>query len=179
MATKNEIKKLLKEINYTENQMDLFWNDLIDINSLVKAVSKAGKTWRDMNTYMIRELPTQKKKDLESAEKEKQEKEYYINNFEEVMVEKIVNKEKLTGKELGSLVYDYEECRNEGDDRRWSRSIISYIKLLDRYFCVAWEQGLTECQENEFYNQPYEVEKKVYEKIVPEHKETIVEWIKI
>jgi hypothetical protein len=37
---------------------------------------------------------------------------------------------------------------------------------------VEWEEGLTENQENEFYNQPYEVEKKTYEKTI-----TVTEWV--
>jgi len=90
------------------------------------------------------------------------------------------SKDKLTESEISDLVWNYEDEteREEGDDGRWTRSITSYVQLGDRYFCIEWEQGLTECQENGFYSQPYEVEKNTYEKIIPEHKETIEEWIK-
>jgi hypothetical protein len=37
---------------------------------------------------------------------------------------------------------------------------------------LNWRQGLTEYQGHEFYTQPYEVEKKEYEKMV-----VIKEWI--
>ena len=191
MATKKDIKELLSKMNFTENDMDNYWNDLIEINSTVRALNKSGKTWRDLNTVVISNLPTQKQRDIESAElkareeaekakaelAEKQEEEYYYNHFDEIMLNKIDSKEKLTEREISNLV-DYEVEREEGDDRRWSRSITSYIKLKDRYFCIEWECGLTEMQENEFYNQPYEVTKNTYEKIIPEQKVMITEWLK-
>jgi len=185
MATKTEIKKLLKEIGYTEAQMDAFWQDNIETNRVVRSLNSVGKTWRDMNTHILRQLPTQKQRDLDSIAKtkqqeeekkrieleEKQKKEYYFNHFEEIMLEKIDNGENLTERELSTLSGEYEVDRENGDNRRWSRSVSSYIQLEDRFFCVDWEEGLTESQPDEFYNQPYEVEKKTYEKTI-----TVTEW---
>lgn len=101
-----------------------------------------------------------------------------MDNFEDVVLNKIDNKEKLTERELKTLAYEFAEEEEEGDNRRWSQGIISYILLKDRYFVLQWERGLTECQENGFYYQPYEVEKKTYEKTIPEHKVMVTEWIK-
>jgi hypothetical protein len=103
---------------------------------------------------------------------------YYEDHFEEVMIEKIKNADELTERELSRLAYEYEIEREEGEDRRWSRTITSYVQLKDRFFIVNWEQGLTEMQDNEFYDQPYEVKKKTYEKVIPEHKVTVTEWVR-
>lgn len=184
MATKKEIKELLKELGQTELQMDAFWNELIETNWKVKSLSNAGKTWRDMNASVIKEIPTQKQRDLEFAERgaleeqtkklaeleAKTKQKYYNDHFEEIIINKIDNGEKLSERELSTLVWEYEIERDNG---RWTRSISSVVQLQDRCFCLNWEEGLTESQENEFYYQPYEVEKKTYEKTI-----TVTEWIK-
>ena len=45
-----------------------------------------------------------------------------------------------------------------GEPRRWYRRAITYCKFNGKYYACEWDQGLTECQENEWYGeQPYEV----------------------
>lgn len=48
----------------------------------------------------------------------------------------------------------------------------SVVCLCGRYFSIYWEEGLTEYQPNEFYDQPEEVEKHEYDKTIH-----VVEWI--
>lgn len=98
--------------------------------------------------------------------------------YEFEMLKKIDAGEELSEEELLGLAYEYSVEDIEGDNRRWSRSITSYVQLGDRHFCIEWEQGLTEMQPDECYEQPYEVIKNTYEKVIPEHKETVTEWIK-
>lgn len=71
------------------------------------------------------------------------------------------------------LALEFDIERIVGDNRRWQREVRSICELGDRAFAVDWQEGLTECQENEFWEQPYEVVKK-------EHEETIkvTEWVK-
>ena len=64
----------------------------------------------------------------------------------------------FTEDELGELVYEYSFITEYGDDRRWSKSAESIIKIEDKLFCIEWEKGLTENQEDGSYSQPYEVE---------------------
>ena len=45
----------------------------------------------------------------------------------------------------------------DGEDSRWTRHMTTIFKYEDKLYALEWEQGLTEYQENEFYNQPYEV----------------------
>jgi hypothetical protein len=185
MATKKDIKALLKELNLTESDMQNFWNELIETNGIVKSLNKSGKNWNDIPIHLIRQLPTQRQKDLDAAEKKKKEeeetkerelkelkeKQYYENHFEEIMVDKIDKKEKLTERELQRLV-DYEIEREEGEDRRWTRSISSIIKINGRTFCINWDKGLTEYQDNVYDEQPYEVKQHRYEK-----KIIVTEWV--
>lgn len=75
---------------------------------------------------------------------------------------KIYKGEKLTKKELREAVWGCEEVAQEvGENRRWSRNISSIIKIKDKLFCINWEQGLTEYQDNCYDEQPFEVEEKV------------------
>ena len=95
-----------------------------------------------------------------------------MDKWELELLAKIDNKEKLTESEISDLVCECEDEVKYGQNRRWSRSATTISKLGDRYFRIEWENGLTENQPNEFYNQPTEVELKEYEKIVK-----VKEWI--
>lgn len=185
MATKKDIKELLNKMGITESEMDAYWNDLADVNWKVKAINKCGKSWRDLGLSVIAEIPTQKQRDIEAkireqkeAEKKaeaerklKEERAYYEKHFEEIMLQKIDSKENLTEDELKRLALEYDIEREEGENRRWTRTVSSYVELGGRYFCIDWENGLTESQPNEFPNQPVEVKKHSYEKTI-----TVNEW---
>ena len=68
------------------------------------------------------------------------------------------NKEKFSEKEIRSLVWEMDTVEEiEGEDRRWSRGMQTIFKADDRYFSICWEKGLTEMQEDEYYDQPEEV----------------------
>lgn len=93
--------------------------------------------------------------------------------IEKDYLEKILNGEELSEQEISDLL-DYEIDCQEGDCGRWQMSVKSIIKLCDRYFAIDWERGLTEMQENDFYNQPYEVKKVEYEKVIK-----VTEWVDV
>ena len=79
----------------------------------------------------------------------------------------------FTEEELQELVQDYL-FTNQGDRieyeiidtiyddelNRWSRNVQTIIKYRNKYYSILWEEGLTEYQDNGFYEQPYEVIKK-------------------
>lgn len=183
-----EQKAWMKESGYTESQLDSFWDDNIDTNTIVKNLNFHGLTWRDMNLSCVKQLPTQKERDLkfiaERAEKERAEKEaeekkkadaeYYKEHFDEIMLVKIINGEELTKKELSELVFGFGVETDYGENRRWSRTNTTIFCLKDRFFSVCWEEGLTEYQENEFYEQPFEVKRNTYEKTI-----MVTEWTKL
>lgn len=97
-----------------------------------------------------------------------------MKDFEKEMLAKIDAGEKLDENELAELCYRHSICDEEGDDRRWVREMESIIELDGRYFSIFWLRGLTECQEDEFEDQPVEVRKHTYEKIIE-----VTEWIPI
>ena len=174
------LKKWLKENGYTEEQMQAYWDELIEINSTVRALHRSGLNWDQTNLSIISQLPTEKERTLkvleerkhkeeqEKIEREKAEaaKKYYENNFESIIINKIDSHEDLTEKEISRLVFNYDIENTYGENRRWTRSVSTIIRLGDRYFCIEWEEGLTECQTNEYFEQPYEVEEHEYEKTI-------------
>lgn len=183
-----EQKVWMNESGYTESQLDSFWAENIETNAIVRNLNANGMTWRDMNLSCVKQLPTQRERDLkalsekaekeraekEAEEKKRQEKKYYADHFEEIMVSKIEHNENLSRKELSTLVYEYDLETEHGENRRWTRSNTTIVELMGRYFSIDWEEGLTEFQENEFYSQPIEVTKKTYEKTI-----TVTKWVPV
>lgn len=76
--------------------------------------------------------------------------------------DKIIQGVDLTEKELYDcsmgLVGTWIEDR-EGEKHRWTQSMTTIFKIDEQYYALEWEQGLTEYQENEFWEQPYKVKK--------------------
>jgi hypothetical protein len=96
-----------------------------------------------------------------------------MDEYEKGLYEQLVKGEKLTESELIDFL-EFEVDIIEGGDRRWYRSITTISKIGDKFFAMEWDKGLTENQEDEFYNQPYEVE--LEEAVVTK---TIKKWNKI
>lgn len=77
---------------------------------------------------------------------------------DEEVVKKIDGGEKLTEEEISSLIWDYEQVyEEEGNEHRWDREVLTVVKICNRYFAINWRRGLTEIQDNCYYEQPYEV----------------------
>lgn len=187
-STKAERTALLKELGYTESDMQRFWEECIPFNHKIRMLANAGLDWTDLCLWQIEQLPTLKEVTLqqlaekEEAQKRQEElkkqqeeyKKYYREHFDEIMVQSIDNGQELTEDELKALVWKcHSVARIEGENRRWSRTVRSIIELCGRYFEVDWEQGLTENQDNQFFDQPFEVELDTYEKVV-----SVQNWIK-
>ena len=138
-------------------------------------LSPIGISDCETNNTTLKETTLQKlkeKEDLERKQKleeleEKAKEDYYETNFEHIMYNKILSLEKLTEKELCRLLdFEIESERYCSENIRWTRTIYSVIKLDNKHFMLEWEQGLTENQENSFYEQPYEVECVEMEKVI-------------
>jgi len=82
-----------------------------------------------------------------------------MSDWLDEMVEKIDNGLPLSRSQLREFEgHSIEQI--EGESCRWTQFIVSIIYLGARRFAINWDRGLTEMQENEFYEQPYEVESK-------------------
>lgn len=88
--------------------------------------------------------------------------------------EDLQNGENLREDDLRYLVWNYEIDRENGENRRWSRTVTSIVEIGGKTYSIDWEEGLTECQENNFYDQPIEVEKHEYEKTIK-----VTEWLPV
>lgn len=92
------------------------------------------------------------------------------DTFKSEMFQKYDNGENLSENELKWLA-EFAFYEVEGDEHRWTMDTKSIVELDGRYLAVDWDRGLTESQENTFYNQPYEVKKE--SKVVTQ---TVIEW---
>lgn len=166
--------------------MDKIWEECCEINWKCKMIAKSGKSWNDMTMHQIKQLPTLKETTLkqlkeeerrlaleaEQKEQELEAKKYYVEHFEDIMLSKIELGEHLTEDEIEELVCEYEwEELEDGSKLRWTQVKHTIVKLGDKFFKIDWQQGLTENQPDEFFNQPYEVELHEYEKTI-----TVREW---
>lgn len=59
----------------------------------------------------------------------------------------------FTEDEVKELIWESEVERNILDSSRWSMSMESFVEFEGKYYRVYWEQGSTEYQENEYYDQ--------------------------
>lgn len=83
---------------------------------------------------------------------------YKYTEYEKALM-KLDLGEKLSESEIRTFLHNSDEVYEEkGEDRRWSRSVTTVVKIDDKLYAILWEEGLTENQEDSFYNQPYEVE---------------------
>lgn len=81
--------------------------------------------------------------------------------------EKILKGKLLTEEEAKSIVWgmdddDFTLIREiEGKESRWTREMTTIFLYKDQFYAINWERGLTEYQENEFWDCcPYRVEKR-------------------
>lgn len=146
-----------------------------------------------MSISVLKQLPTQKQRDIEYIKKKEQEEEkekarlakaeaekkYYENHFEDIVYSKIRNGEPLTKEESERLVCGDSRAKivEENKDpniNRWTQNVETIIKLRDKYFAFRWQLGLTEYQENSYDLEPVEVFPNTYEKTI-----TVTEWLSV
>lgn len=80
-----------------------------------------------------------------------------------IIENKILNGEKLDEFERKECVWgdvgEYVE-EIEGCDHRWTRKMQTIFKIGEQYYAIDWMKGLTEMQDNEYWKDPYKVERK-------------------
>lgn len=93
----------------------------------------------------------------------------YMCDYDDT-VNKLKSGEMLNESEIKTLVYDgFEVDEIEGDSYRWTQSVQTIIDIDGELWAIDWQRGLTEYQENEFYNQPYRVEKREKQIVITEY----------
>lgn len=91
-------------------------------------------------------------------------------NYDELM-ERALSGKRLAEDKWKYLIYEGEEIdRVEEEDRRWSRWVEVIIRWKDKYYSIGYDEGLTECQEDDYSNSGI-IEVKPVKKMVE-----ITEW---
>lgn len=98
-----------------------------------------------------------------------------MEDYEKELLDYIDNGE-LNISHIKEIVFENGIQTKYGEPRRWSRSASTISQIGDRFFLTEWECGLTEYQDNEFYDNPIEVFYKENTFLVPEHYETTKYW---
>lgn len=184
MASKKEIDMLLEDLGLTRGDMDKYYDDLVETNGLVKRLKESNVSWEELNLTVIKSIPEQKAKDIQRIEEEKRERavakekerlreeeeRYYEENYEKIILDKIMGGEDLSEEELRDLVNEYDIDEEEGEEGRWDRDIETIVEILGETFSINWRRGLTEMQENYYGDQPVRVKKK-------EEMVKVVSWV--
>lgn len=174
MATEAQIKNFLEEKHLTVEQVDEMFKDWATFNSTVKYWVDKNEPWQNLNINWLKNIDTERSRyekeerlkaieeqQIEEAERKmKEEEDYYWEHFEDIIVSKIDNKEKLDEEELRELALNRGDILEDTERGEWTTSVTTIFEMKNRIFAVDWERGNTEMQENEFYSQPYEVEER-------------------
>ena len=92
---------------------------------------------------------------------------------EQEFLERFDNGETFDEEELKDIVkgeiFSIVDTQLDNELHRWTRTVNTIFEVKGRLFALEWEQGLTEDCDDEFYNQPYEVEKKEKTVVVTEY----------
>ena len=67
---------------------------------------------------------------------------------EEYFLFLIENKVPFDSEDCCEMIDRFEIATIYGEPRRWTRTVRSICKLNHKYYCINWEQGLTEHQED-------------------------------
>lgn len=175
-TTVKERNALLKELGYTEDEMQRFYDDAATVNSKIKVLKDTGHKWTDLTIYQMRQLPglmertleqikeKQQEEEAKQAEEEikQQEMESYSDEYGKNILKKIDAGEKLTKEELNTLVHEYGYDKEESADvYKNTRSVTTVVRLGDekdsRFFSIDWIEDLSAFGENMFDSQTCEV----------------------
>lgn len=184
MAKKEDIKEWLSKNGLTKKEVNQMWDECCEVSSKCRMIRDAGKSWKNLPMNQIEKIPTLKEKTLRNLREkdthattsvsEQAESSVQELSESEKLLQKIINKERLSEREIRSLLWDYGTGVDEleGDIGRWTQSVSTIVKLCDQYVRIDWDRGLTELQENHYNEQPYLVEKR--ERVVTQ---VVVDWL--
>ena len=181
MNTKSKIKEFLSKHNQTDDGMKAIWDELAKISETANCIYKSvEQNWQKIPLHLLEESLTAKEKILAKREEEERKKieqltnqqikeqstRYYEEHFQEIILKKIENKERLTAEDVELLINDDDFYIETVviDKYDWTELVNTIIKLGDKYYRVYWQRALTENQENFFEHQlAIEVEKRAIE----------------
>lgn len=81
----------------------------------------------------------------------------------------------FTEEEVKHLVWNEEVERENGENRRWTRNVTSIVEVDGKFYALDWEEGLTEGQENLYFDQ----ESDEVELVETTKTITVKEWVPV
>lgn len=168
------IKKFVKDLGYTFEQMDYYFKESLEYkHPLCACINKYGGNWRHMAPHQVKQLPIWKEMCMKIEEEKKQkeqESDYIETNLEEILIHKLDNNEEFTPKDCEDFLWSFGEEITEitSESGRWQTPVRTIKKYNNRYFEIDWFKGNTEYQEDTISDRPFEVEP--YEKTVIDYK---------
>lgn len=98
-----------------------------------------------------------------------------MDNYEKEFLDKYDSGAQFTEQEISDAIWDFRQVEEiEHGHRRWTEDMTTIVQVADRFFKINWERGLTECQDDEYWDQPVEVTPHEYEKTI-----TVRDWIEV
>ena len=170
---KSKLDLTLEKLGVTASEMQRHWDEALEVNWKIQAIANCGKTWRDLNEYQLADLINLKEKTLkqlaekkekerleqEAKEKAKKEKEYYNEHLEEILLNKILNKEELTETEYGHLAFEFVCFDKYTDSYKHGLMFKDVVfSLLDRYFYMPIIEDTTDFGNHQYQTYPVEVD---------------------
>lgn len=72
---------------------------------------------------------------------------------EEEFLRKFDSGEEFSSEDIRDICYEFKDVDEiEGEESRWTRWIDIVFEVDNRYFMTGYDKGLTEYQEDDFYN---------------------------
>ena len=174
---KSKLDLTLEKLGVTAQEMQIHWDEALEVNWKIQAIANCGKTWRDLNEYQLKDLINLKEKTLkqlaekeekerlekEAKEKAKQERDYYNEHLEEILLDKLLKKEELTEKEYGHLAFEFEVYSRYTDSYKHGLMFKDVVFLIgNHYFYMQMIEDTTDMGMHQYQVYPVEVD---YDKI--------------
>lgn len=143
----------------------------------IKEYIRYGKTEEEMlfteehSTFSDPELHTNDEYKVDRVEDVNSytKKVFYENKYsrDELVQIKLESGEELTDEDIRFLnIYFDTVYEEEGENRRWSQSMLTVVSVGENLYAIEWEKGLTEMQEDSYYGQPYKVKLEEEEVVI-------------
>lgn len=89
------------------------------------------------------------------------------DSYEIGLLRMLDNEENLSDEDISYMLCNTETISEEVTERsRWYNETTTIVELKGRHFAIEWRSCLSETGENEYPNQPYEVEEVEEKRLV-------------
>lgn len=158
------IEKMVNDVvNYEVLEVSRWYNEPKVLHRVEAKREKGGKIPKELKEYLkklVEDNPHGTTFTMELYEEKVGTIRYKLVAHHLTPEQKMAKGIRLQDKDLEVLVQERVQLHEvQGEDRRWTRTMTTVIQAEDgNKYAIEWEQGLTENQENQYYEQPKKVE---------------------